>query len=418
MLSLITHPIPFLNGSHHFLVYMIPLLTLASIVCLYLLRWRDYYLPYHLYKKQTEDHLTDQTDSEQGPSTGYPKLSVIVPTHDQADLLRRLIPALLEQDYPQYEVIVVDEASDDETVALIENFQTTHSNLRMTFVPKSATNICRRKLSVTLGFRAARSEWVVVLSASSMPASRYWLKNIAACIDDGCDIVLGYANYTDDGSHYGKKAIFERLRQQMGYYRSALSKGAIGAEETNFCIRKDYFLENKGYADNLQINLGEGYLLVAKLSQRDNTRLALSPDGIIREELPDKTVLEGTRVSYREILHYANRRSRSYLWKEGTASTFNYLLFLLYVSYFLTRISLFIEGGLNTANYFIMDGVVLLSIVAVFILPAYLLGKTTKMFGEPRLTFILCLNAFTQPFSNFLLKMARWRRNEEFEHRH
>jgi len=44
-----------------------------------------------------------------------PPLSVILCARNEADNLRKILPAILEQDYPQFEVIVINDASTDET---------------------------------------------------------------------------------------------------------------------------------------------------------------------------------------------------------------------------------------------------------------------------------------------------------------
>ena len=54
------------------------------------------------------------------PSEGLPSVSVLVPARNEAQNLGRLLPSLLEQRYPAFEVVVVDDASEDETWAVLE----------------------------------------------------------------------------------------------------------------------------------------------------------------------------------------------------------------------------------------------------------------------------------------------------------
>lgn len=53
---------------------------------------------------------------------GLPRLSVIIPARNEEANLRRLLPSLLEQRYPGFEVIVVDDASEDDTAGVVERF--------------------------------------------------------------------------------------------------------------------------------------------------------------------------------------------------------------------------------------------------------------------------------------------------------
>ena len=51
----------------------------------------------------------------------WPRVSVLIPARNEEDNLRRLLPTLSEQDYPDFEVLVYDDGSDDATSAIVEN---------------------------------------------------------------------------------------------------------------------------------------------------------------------------------------------------------------------------------------------------------------------------------------------------------
>ena len=319
----------FLETYYISFIYIVSFVVFICIILLYLWRWRDYLIPCRIAKKSKQPKV-DVTECE------WPKLSVIVPAFDQAGLLAKNLPLLLEQDYPNFEVIVVDEASTDDTSAIVKQMQLRYRNLRCTFVPSTA-DICKRKLAITLGVRAARSEWAVITTASAFPRSQKWLKHMASQIDEECDVILGYASYINEGSPYSYRAIYERLFMQLRCYRSALGLGSIGGDETNFCIRKSAFLEHKGYADKLQNDFGESHLLIETLAQKNNTRLAICPEATMVEELPLELVWKNTRICYRETLMHASKRTYLYLLREGAASFLIYLLIFCVLSYISLR---------------------------------------------------------------------------------
>ena len=92
-----------------------------------------------------------------------PGFSVIIATSDQEELLAKHLPYLLKQDYPDFEVIVVDDNSKDDTKELLERLSQQYPNLYMTHTSDSIRYISHKKLALTLGIKAAKKEWVVFI---------------------------------------------------------------------------------------------------------------------------------------------------------------------------------------------------------------------------------------------------------------
>ena len=384
----------FVSVNYQSVIYLLLVIGGICLLSLYYLRWRDYYLPYRMTKKSKADGQQSQ-----------PKLSVVVPSNNQAELLAARLPQLLEQDYPDFEIIVIDEASTDETRELVEHLQLRSRNLRYTFVPASATDICRRKLAITLGIRAARSEWVVVTTPSAQPVSDQWLSRLASGISDHADVVVGYANYEDDGSRYAKRAIYERLHVLLRCFRSAEGYGGIGGDECNFCVRKSAFLDHKGYADNLKISYGESHLLIDSLSTALNVSVVVDSAAKVTEDLPPYEVWKNIRYCYREILRNSSRCAHYYLWREGLSTMFLYLFLvveLFYLGFRYLQIQLYHDFSTYS---FLGDGVMFLFLLVYIFLPIWMLRKTTKVLGERTFGMSLIGYLFLQPFVNWLLKI-------------
>ena len=89
------------------LFLFLPLLSLLCFLLLYRLRLRDFLLPY----RQTH---SAENNNDETPAL-LPRISILIPCHDQGEQLLHHLPVLLEQDYPDYEIIVCDEVSTDDT---------------------------------------------------------------------------------------------------------------------------------------------------------------------------------------------------------------------------------------------------------------------------------------------------------------
>jgi cellulose synthase/poly-beta-1,6-N-acetylglucosamine synthase-like glycosyltransferase len=100
-----------------------------------------------------------------------PPVSVIICAKNEAENLSKFLPAILEQDYPDFEVIVINDGSVDDTDILLGTFSKKYSNLRTTFVPQEAQNLSTKKLGLTLGIKAAKNDLLLFTDADCVPAS-------------------------------------------------------------------------------------------------------------------------------------------------------------------------------------------------------------------------------------------------------
>ena len=127
-------------------------------------------------------------------NTQNPPLSVIIVAKDATHELQENLPFILEQDYPEFEVIVIyDRPADDcdNTLKLLED---KYPNLYHTFIPDSARYISHKKLGITMGIKASRHEWLVFTEPDCRPQSNQWLKQMARNFTPATEIVLGYSN--------------------------------------------------------------------------------------------------------------------------------------------------------------------------------------------------------------------------------
>jgi len=119
--------------------------------------------------------------------------SIIMTVYDQARKLEANLPAFLTQAYDQdYEVIVVDESSTDDTKDVLTLQKNQYPRLYTTFLPKPNRLISRPKLAFTIGVKAAKHEWVIIADIDKPPLADDNLQAIAGLLDDHTDLVLGY----------------------------------------------------------------------------------------------------------------------------------------------------------------------------------------------------------------------------------
>ena len=206
-------------------------------------------------------------------SQELPPLSVIICARNEADNLRKFLPAILEQDYPEFEVIVINDASTDETEDVLGRMEEKYPHLYHSFTPDSARYISHKKLALTLGIKASKHDWLVFTETNCMPAGNQWLRLMARNFTPQTQIVLGYSGYDRTKGWLHKRVAFDTLFQSLRYLGFALAGKPYMGVGRNMAYRKELFFKQKGYSSHLNLQRGEDDLFVNQLATRTNTRV-------------------------------------------------------------------------------------------------------------------------------------------------
>lgn len=195
-------------------------------------------------------------------SEQQPGISVVIATVNCESLLEKHLPLILEQEYPDFEVIVVDDNSKDDTKELLKRLSERYPHLYSTFTSDSIRYISHKKLSTMLGIKAAKKEWIVFTEPDCYPTSRQWLANLANHFTDSTDVVLGYSNYERRPGFFNRFLMFDTLQQQLRILGLTLCNAGYMGLGRNMAYRKKIFFDNKGYSRHLDLERGEDDLFV------------------------------------------------------------------------------------------------------------------------------------------------------------
>ncbi len=223
----------------------------------------------------------------------YPSVSVIVYANTYAWNLPALVDGLFAQDYPStVEVVVVNDNSADMTEHVMASLQARYPALHYTFVPGESRNLSRRKLSITLGVKAAHNEVVLLTDGNCRVPSPNWIRNMMRHIAAGKDVVIGYAApAVKDGvveGHSRRLRAFDTVWDAVRYLSRAISHKPFRGNGCNLAYRREVFFANKGFSNSLNLNYGDDDIFVNEVTNSRNTAVELSPDSIVEvlEEAP------------------------------------------------------------------------------------------------------------------------------------
>lgn len=210
-------------------------------------------------------------------SGNYP-VSVIVSAHNEIENLVNLIPALLHQEYPTFEVIIVDDRSEDGTYDFLKEQCSKITNLRFIRVNETPEYMSPKKYALTLAIKAAQYEHMLFTDADCTPASNHWIKQMESGFILGKEIVLGYSQYEKHTGFLNLFIRFETFFTAVQYLSYALSRKPYMGVGRNLSYKKTVFFANKGYHPYVKVLSGDDDLFINSVANKDNTSIAIHKD--------------------------------------------------------------------------------------------------------------------------------------------
>ncbi len=212
-----------------------------------------------------------------------PGASVVVCARNEAVNLRRHLPFILTQEYPgDWEVVVVDDASTDETAIVLQEFSEKNERLRVIRVNDKV--FPGKKYALSQGVAAARFGHLFLTDADCEPASVHWLRRMAETFmaNPETEIVLGYGPVKATGT----KAInawnrFETAHTAIQYFSFALAGMPYMGVGRNLAWKRQVFDRTGGFSGHLELPSGDDDLLVNAAAIASNVAICLHPESFV-----------------------------------------------------------------------------------------------------------------------------------------
>ena len=204
-------------------------------------------------------------------------VSVIICAKNEINNLRRHLPLWMEQDYPDFEVIVVNDCSWDETEEFLKEEKKKYPGLKVVTIPEQDKYRHGKKFAVVLGIKAAKNEILLFSDADCRPAGNNWIGLMQGSYAAGTEIVLGYGAVTREKGFLNRLIRFDTFQVAMQYFSFALSGNAYMGVGRNLSYKKELFFRNKGFARHNHLFSGDDDLFVNENSNTRNTEVQINP---------------------------------------------------------------------------------------------------------------------------------------------
>src|SRR5574344_1044482 len=181
------------------------------------------------------------TKKENASYSAFPSISLVVTARDRAHNLAETLQTYLTQDYPDYEVVIVNDNSIDETEQLLREYSLKYSHLRVVNLSDTVTRIRGKRFPLSIGIRAAKNDCIVLTDASCVPATPFWLQHIAQRFVKKTRVVLAFSGYRQPN----KMLLFDNFMTMMQSFAYAIIKMPVMANGHNLAYSKSFFFEHK-----------------------------------------------------------------------------------------------------------------------------------------------------------------------------
>lgn len=233
------------------------------------------------------------------PDDALEPVSVVVCAHDAYEHLKELIPSLLSQDYPNFEIVVVNDCSDDDTGAYLEDLERKESRIKPVQLRQHLNFFNGKKFPLSMGIKSASYDLLVLTDPDCHPTSNQWLRSVVGCYGDDTELVIGYAPYIRTKGLFNLLIRFNAVQQALMYLSAALAGKPYMGIGKNLSYRQRLFFRRKGFTSHYTMEAGDDDLFVDQAATRKNTGVHIDADNTVTCTAPSTFSLWTFQLSRR-----------------------------------------------------------------------------------------------------------------------
>ena len=334
-------------------------------------------------------------------------VSVVVVARDSLSGLMELMPALLRQKYPDFEVVIVNNCSNDDTQVYLDELERNEPRVKIVQLRQQLNFFHGKKFPLSMGIKSAQNDLLVFTDPDCVPVSDGWLSSVVGAYERDTQIVVGYCARRNRKGLSDKIIRYVDMIDGLNIVSFALLGHPYSADGRCLSYRKSLFYQSKGFTSHYTVPPGDDSLFVNDNARGKNTSVVIDPDNAIVSNtiaVSRWLMLKSYRCSV--IPHYR-------FFTKMALSVYPLSQMLLYASFVAL---FFLKPAFEIAAMPLLYIPALVTLFLIrFVSQTIVLHKAAKRLGEVRLTpwFVLCDIAylFIAPIVVFLGvvgKGAKW----------
>ncbi|MCQ2959394.1 MAG: glycosyltransferase [Bacteroidales bacterium] len=249
---------------------------------------------------------------KEAPKIQEEPVSVIICAKNEEENLRKFLPLILEQKYSTYEVIVVNDSSEDDSEYVLNDFLEKYPNkLRVSTIKKDPIFSHGKKLAISIGIKAAKYNKMLFTDADCYPQSELWIHQMAQQFRDKKEIILGYGGFIPKPGFLDKLVRYDTYSIAVNYMAFAHAGIPYMGVGRNLGYTKNIYDQSSKFTSHYHIKSGDDDLFVSEVGNHDNTEIILSPESFTRSE----QVSSFKRWKYQKMRHLTTSPNYKFIHK-------------------------------------------------------------------------------------------------------
>ncbi|GAA4812409.1 glycosyltransferase [Litoribaculum gwangyangense] len=206
-------------------------------------------------------------------------VSVIICAKNEAKNLKVFLPLIIEQDYTNFEIVLINDGSQDKTLKVMQHFAKVHPNIKIVDVKPIEAFWGNKKYALTLGIKASKNDFLLFTDADCKPLSNQWIREMSSHFSDEKSIVLGYGAHSKIKKSFLNKLVrFETLTTAINYFSFAKAGIPYMGVGRNLAYAKKDFFDANGFISHIKVHSGDDDLFVNQVANENNTSICFSEE--------------------------------------------------------------------------------------------------------------------------------------------
>lgn len=210
-----------------------------------------------------------------------PAVSVIIAARNEYHNLSKKLVNILTQDYPDFEVIVVNHASNDETVDYLKELGAKYPHLKVVNIERELNFFTGKKFPLSLGIKSAKNDLLLLTDADCEPVSDRWISSMVQNYNEDTEIVLGYGPYKKTKGFLNLVIRYDTFMVAMQYLSYSLVGMPYMGVGRNLSYSRSMFFRNKGFTSHYKVVSGDDDLFINQVATKKNTRIDIDQDSFM-----------------------------------------------------------------------------------------------------------------------------------------
>lgn len=208
-------------------------------------------------------------------------VTVIVCARNELENLQELIPILDSQDYPEFEILIMNDRSTDGTDDFLEENYGNWAHVRYITINQVYDHITPKKYAITVAVKHASHQNLLFTDADCRPTGDNWIQSMMAQLSDSKEIALGFSPYFKFPGLLNWFIRCETFYSAVQYFSFAKSGRPYMGVGRNLLYQKDLFLNNKGFYKHSRVMGGDDDLFINQVASSKNTVINTDPESFM-----------------------------------------------------------------------------------------------------------------------------------------